>query len=90
MEPLHRGLPAIDFPVCEGVEKLSYCSHTGEIANTYCPIGGEGYYKTSSKRGACNQHFEPMSTGDNSNSENNSEEKQESSRAEDKNIQTDN
>lgn len=57
MEPLHNNLPNITFPVCDSVVKLPYCSQTGNIANTYCPIGGEGYYKSNNKAGgACNAH----------------------------------
>ena len=55
--PLHNNLPNITFPVCDSVVKLPYCSQTGNIANTYCPIGGEGYYKSTNKAdGACNAH----------------------------------
>lgn len=56
MEPLHRNLPYADFPVSSSVVKLPYCSQTGHIAGPYCPIGGEGYYKSSNKSSVCTLH----------------------------------
>ena len=60
MEPIHRDLPIIGFPTCSNVEILPYCGQTGHIAGPYCPKGGEGYYKKSSKNSAiCTMHTSP-------------------------------
>lgn len=70
MEPLHINLPSTSFPVCTEVVKAPYCSQTGHIAGPYCPVGGEGYYKSSNKSLVCTSHVASMSnpnTQDNQN-----------------------
>ncbi len=56
MEPLHRNLPNLSFPTSSGVVKLPYCAQTGNVAGPYCPVGGEGYYKSSNKPSVCTVH----------------------------------
>ena len=62
MEPLHSNLSAAHFPVSSSVEKLPYCAQTGNIASPYCPVGGEGYYKSSHKPAVCTVHLASAET----------------------------
>ncbi len=55
MSKVHKDLPAKDYPVSSYVTIRRYCATTGLVANTNCPIGGTGYYK-SSYLPACTSH----------------------------------
>ncbi|MBP0979070.1 MAG: PBP1A family penicillin-binding protein [Oscillospiraceae bacterium] len=61
MEPLHANLPVATFPVCSEVIKAPYCAQTGHLAGPYCPVGGEGYYKSLNKSLVCTSHVSPAS-----------------------------
>ena len=55
MSKVHKDLPAKDYPQSSYVTIRRYCASTGLVANSNCPIGGTGYYKTSYMP-TCTQH----------------------------------
>lgn len=56
MGPLHSGLPIIDFPDSDQVEKHVYCKETGLLANDNCTATAEGYYKKDNMPDVCTKH----------------------------------
>ncbi len=44
-----------EFPECEDVQELYYCSNTGLIASGSCPTGNKGYYKSSNIPPMCSK-----------------------------------
>ncbi len=42
-----------EFPDCETVKEMYYCSNTGLIASGSCPTGNTGYYKSSNIPSVC-------------------------------------
>ena len=44
-----------DFPECETVKQLYFCSNTGMIAGSNCPAYNQGYYKSTNIPPVCNK-----------------------------------
>ena len=42
-----------EFPECETIKELYYCSNTGLIASGSCPTGNKGYYKSTNVPPIC-------------------------------------
>ena len=55
MSKIHKGLDEKEFPDSEYVQCKLYCSQTGKIARTGCPVSDYGWYK-SSDSGYCSKH----------------------------------
>ena len=55
MSQIHKKLPAKNFEFSKDVQCKLYCSETGLLANTGCPISGYGWYKSSDKA-YCDKH----------------------------------
>lgn len=55
MKEIHKGLSAKSFPTSDKVVCRLYCSETGLIAKTGCPVSKYGWYKTSDKK-YCTEH----------------------------------
>lgn len=55
MKKLHSDLKAKDFPESEYVQCKLYCSHTGLLAKTGCPVSDYGWYKTTGQK-YCDSH----------------------------------
>ena len=56
MKEVHKDLEYKSFPSSESVQCKLYCSQTGHLATTGCPIGGYGWYKKS-KQTVCSVHM---------------------------------
>jgi len=44
------------FPECSTVINSPYCAETGLIASKNCPVGGNGYYKSTNCKVCDNSH----------------------------------
>ncbi len=55
MAKIHEGLPVKDFEESKYTQCRIYCSETGGLATTGCPIGGYGWYKGSGQK-VCSKH----------------------------------
>lgn len=55
MRIIHEGLEPKEFPTSEFVEPKLYCSETGLLATTGCPVEKTGWYKTTGQK-YCNIH----------------------------------
>lgn len=47
--------PTKEFPECDTIKELYYCSNTGLIAGASCPTGSIGYYKSTNVPAVCTQ-----------------------------------
>lgn len=56
MKVLHEDLQIKDFEMPEGVEKLKYCTETGQLATDKCKKTDTGYYKSDFKPDECEKH----------------------------------
>ena len=56
MKVLHEDLQIKDFEMPEGVEKLKYCTATGQLATDKCKSTDTGYYKSDFKPDTCEKH----------------------------------
>lgn len=55
MSKIHKGLPSKNFKVSSQVQCKLYCSETGLLANTGCPINSYGWYKSTGQK-YCDKH----------------------------------
>lgn len=56
-----------EFPECQEVRELYYCTKTGLLASGTCPTGSVGYYKSTNIPEMCSGHHEePKKTEDSS------------------------
>ncbi len=55
MKKVHQNLPAKEFEVSEYVQCKLFCSETGLLAKSECPIGGKGWYKLTGQT-YCTSH----------------------------------
>ncbi len=62
MKVLHEDLQIKDFEMPEGVEKLEYCTETGQLATDGCKKTDTGYYKSDFKPDKCEKHSETATT----------------------------
>ena len=56
MKALHEDLQIKDFEMPDGVEKLEYCTATGQLATEGCTSRETGVYKSDFKPGLCETH----------------------------------
>ena len=56
MKVLHEDLQIKNFEMPEGVEKLKYCTATGQLATDKCKSTDTGYYKSDFKPDKCEKH----------------------------------
>lgn len=60
MRQIHSGLRAKDFNFSNYVQCKVYCSETGLLANSGCPVNGYGWYKTRNQKYCTTHSGEPL------------------------------
>ena len=53
-DPIHKGLPAKEFPKSSGTIQKSYCTATGKLAGSNCASTKKGWYKITALPSVCN------------------------------------
>ncbi len=53
-DPIHKGLPAKEFPKSSGTIQKSYCTVTGKLAGSNCGSTKKGWYKITALPSVCN------------------------------------
>lgn len=53
MNEIHKDLPAKDFEFSDEIESHYYCSRSGQLAGSGCPVGGLGWYKSEAVPARC-------------------------------------
>ena len=56
MQPIHEGLPVIDFDYSQNIVQKQYCVETGDLATEDCPSQLMGWYKTTNIPDVCTEH----------------------------------
>ncbi|MDE6132759.1 MAG: hypothetical protein K2G04_05240, partial [Oscillospiraceae bacterium] len=56
-----------EFPECQEVLELYYCTKTGLLASVTCPTGSIGYYKSTNIPEMCSGHHEEPKKEEDSN-----------------------
>ena len=56
-----------EFPECQDVQELYYCTKTGLLASGTCPTGSIGYYKSTNIPDMCSGHHEEPKKEEDSN-----------------------
>ncbi len=52
-DPIHKGLPAKEFPKSKGTIQKSYCTVTGKLAGSNCSSTKKGWYKITALPSVC-------------------------------------
>lgn len=58
MQPIHEGLPVIDFEYSQNIVQKQYCLNSGDLAAPTCGNLATGWYKVSNIPPTCTSHFD--------------------------------
>lgn len=58
MQPLHEGLPVINFEYSQNIVQRQYCLQSGDLAAGTCSSTASGWYKTSNIPPICTSHYD--------------------------------